>query len=198
MRGSLTACSARSAFCLSRICCTIVTWSSAHLAPRDFRGIYFASLPEASIPRESINIDAAWRISDTTIVLADADYNLDAGEWATASAGVIVRRDEHLTYLLSQRYIQDLNSNIAGLVALYEMSRKYSVLFQQSYDFGQSQNVSSAVQIRRKFDTFYVAFTVSYNLIDNQSGFSVNVYPAWFGYGIDAGQLRDVFGPHHR
>jgi hypothetical protein len=171
---------------------------AAHLAPRDFRGIYFASLPEASIPRESINIDAAWRISDTTVLLGDANYNLDAGEWATASAGLIVRRDEHLTYLLSQRYIQDLNSNIAGVVALYEMSRKYSVLFQQSYDFGQSENVSSAVQVRRKFDTFYVAFTVSYSLIDDQSGFSINIYPAWFGYGIDAGQLRDVFGPRHR
>jgi lipopolysaccharide assembly outer membrane protein LptD (OstA) len=171
---------------------------AAHLAPRDFRGIYFASMPEASVARESINIDASWRISDTTILLGDASFNLDHSEWATASAGLIVRRDENVTYLLSQRYIKDLNSNIAGLVALYEMSRKYSVLFQQSYDFGQSENVSSTVQIRRKFDTFYVAFTATYNLIDNESGFSVNIYPAWFGYGIDAGQLRDVFGSQQR
>jgi lipopolysaccharide assembly outer membrane protein LptD (OstA) len=171
---------------------------AGHLAPLNFRGLYFPSLPEASIPRESINADAAWRISDTTVLLADAQYNLDESDWATASAGLVVRRDERLTYLLSQRYINDLNSNIASILALYEISRKYSMLFQQSYDFGQSHNVTSAVEIRRRFDTFFMSFTVSYNAIDNQSGFSFNIYPAWFGYGLNYGQLQEVFGPQRR
>ena len=33
---------------------------AGHLDPQNFRGLYFASNPEASIPRESINADA-WR-----------------------------------------------------------------------------------------------------------------------------------------
>ena len=130
--------------------------------------------------------------------MADASYNLDESEWATASAGLVVRRDEHLTYFLSQRYINDLNSNIAGILALYELSRKYSVLFQQSYDFGQAENVTSAFEFRRRFDTFFVSLTVSYSLVDQQSGVSFNIYPAWFGYGLNTSQLNDVFGPQRR
>lgn len=171
---------------------------AGHLEPLNFRGVYFPSLPEASIARESLNADAAWRISDSTVLLADAQYNLDEGEWATASAGLVVRRDERLTYLLSQRYIGELNSNIAGLLMLYELSRKYSVLFQQSYDFGQSENVNSAVEVRRRFDTFFVSFTLSYSMIDQQSGVSFNVYPAWFGYGLSSRMLNNAFGPQRR
>jgi lipopolysaccharide assembly outer membrane protein LptD (OstA) len=171
---------------------------AGHLDPQNFRGLYFASLPEASVARESVNADAAWRISDTTVVMADASYNLDQGEWATASAGLLVRRDEHVTYLLSQRYIQDLNSNIAGILILYELTRKYSILAQQSYDFGQSHNVTSGIEVRRRFDTFFVSVTATYDLIQEQSGVSFNLYPAWFGQGLNTGQLNDVFGAQRR
>jgi len=171
---------------------------AGHLDPQNFRGLYFASVPEASIPRESINADASWRISDTTVVMADASYNLDRGNWATASAGVLVRRDEHTTYLLSQRYIEDLNSNIAGILIMYELSRKYTVLLQQSYDFGQSQNVTSGIEFRRRFDTFFVSVTATYDLIQNESGVSFNIYPAWLGQGLSTGQLNDVFGAQRR
>src|SRR5205085_3604723 len=45
------------------------------LNPAGFRGLFFDSIPEASVPRDSINAQATWRISDETIVLADSEYN---------------------------------------------------------------------------------------------------------------------------
>ena len=35
-------------------------------------------------------------------------------------------------------------------------------------------------------------------LVDEQTGFSINIYPNWVRYGLDYGQLRDVFGPQGR
>jgi hypothetical protein len=156
------------------------------LPPTDFRGLFFPSLPEASVPRESLNIDGTWRISDTTVALADAQFNLDEGEMATAGAGLIVQRDARLTYFLNARRLEELDSSILGVAASYELSAKYNVAFSQGYDFGQTTNVGSAIEFRRRFDTFFMSFTYSYSLVDEESGFAINIYPTWWAFrGLD-------------
>jgi hypothetical protein len=67
--------------------------SDTILTPTGFRGLYFTSLPETSVPRNSINADALWRVSDTTALLADTQYNLDENQLATSSIGLAVQRE---------------------------------------------------------------------------------------------------------
>ena len=97
------------------------------LQPLGFRGLFFPSLPETSVPRDSINGDAQWRISDNTALIGDAQFNLDENEIATASVGLVVRRDINLLYFLGLRYIEELNSNIATVFVSYEISPKLIV-----------------------------------------------------------------------
>ena len=163
------------------------------LPPEDFRGIYFPSLPEASVPRESLNVDAAWRLSDTTVALADAQYNLDEGELATTGAGLIVQRDARTTYFLTGRRIEELDSSILGLAAVYELSPKYTLTFSQSYDFSQDENVASALEVRRRYDTFFMSFTYTYSQVDDESGFAINIYPTWWQFrGLDQTAFTDA------
>ena len=158
----------------------------ATLPPSDFRGLYFASMPEASVPRESLNVDATWRISDTTVALADAQYNLDENELATAGVGLMVQRDARLTYLVTGRRIEDLDSSFLSVVGVYELSPKYQITFSQSYDFGQTENVGTAVEFRRRFDTFFISFMYFYSLVDEQTGVAINIYPTWWAFrGLD-------------
>lgn len=171
----------------------------ATLPPSDFRGLYFASMPEASVPRESFNVDATWRISDTTVALADAQYNLDENELATAGLGLMVQRDARLTYLVTGRRIENLNSSFLAVVGVYELSPKYQVTFSQGYDFGQTENVGTAVEFRRRFDTFYMSFTYSYSLVDEQTGFAINIYPTWWAFrGLDQTAFTSAFGGARR
>ena len=163
------------------------------LTPLGFRGLFFPTLPEASIPRDSLNADGLWRITDNTAVIADAQYNLNEDVLATASVGLVVRRDERLLYFVGTRYIEELDSNITTLFVEYDLSPKYSVAASQSYDFGLSENVSSSLEVRRRFDQFFMTFKLHYNERDNQSGFSFNIYPAGFGYGVDTDQLDSAF-----
>ena len=163
------------------------------LEPLGFRGLFFPSLPEASIPRDSINADILWRISDATAIIGDASYNLDEAQLATASIGMVVRRDDRMTYFVGNRYIEELDSNITSVFGEYDLSPKYSIAASQSYDFGLSENVSSAVEVRRKFDQFFMSFKLHYNERDNQSGFSFNIFPVGFGYGLDTDQLESAF-----
>lgn len=158
----------------------------ATLPPKNFRGLFFASMPEASVPREALNVDAAWRLSDTTVALADVQYNLDENALATTGAGLILQRDTRMTYFLSARRIEELDSSILGVVGVYELSPKYNVTFSQSYDFAQSENVVSALEVRRRFDTFFMSFTYRYSLVDEESAIAFNLYPTWWAFrGLD-------------
>jgi hypothetical protein len=165
------------------------------LDPVDFRGLYFSSLPEASIPRNSINADAQWRISDTTAVLADCSENLDRERFATASIGLAVQRDERLSYFIGTRYIADLHSNITTLEATYQLSRSYDLSFAESFDFGQSRNVFYSVTAYRKFDRFRAGVRVYYDETTNQNGFSFEFVPYGLGRGVGSDQAQEIAKP---
>jgi lipopolysaccharide assembly outer membrane protein LptD (OstA) len=164
--------------------------------PTKFRGLFFQSMPEASIPRNSINADATWRVTDTTAVLSDAAYNLDKSTLATASIGLAAQRGDRLTYFLGQRYIEALNSNITSFAASYAMTQKYTLGFRQSFDFGQNHNVVSEVTVVRHFDRFFAALTLRYDAIGSGTGFMFNFYPEGLGRNAGTGTegLSRVFG----
>jgi hypothetical protein len=167
------------------------------LQPIGFRGLLYPSLPEASIPRNGINSDVQWRVSDTTIVVGDMDYNLDVHRIATASIGMIARRDTRVAYYLGFRYIDVLDSDIATLALSYELTPKYSVGFRQSYDFGggseNSGNVYSSVSFQRKFDRFLMMLSVYNNSTDGNHGFSFGLFPEGF-VGASTDTLQRAFG----
>jgi lipopolysaccharide assembly outer membrane protein LptD (OstA) len=161
--------------------------------PVGFRGLFFPSHPEASVPRNSLNADSIWRISDNTAVLADVQQNLDKNRLATAGIGLLVRRDERLTYFVGNRYIDELSSNITTVALSYELSPKYMLTASQSYDFGLSQNVSSSFGVIRQFDAFFMQVSASHDSTSDQSSFNFNIYPKGLGYGVNAEQLGSVF-----
>src|SRR5205823_2271739 len=115
--------------------------SDADRIPDSFRGLFYPSIPEASIPRNSVNADSSWRISDTTLMLADAQYNLDEQTLATASVGLIAQRDVRTTYYLGLRYIEELHSAIGTIAMTYQFTPKYSFGWRQSYNFADTFDV---------------------------------------------------------
>ncbi|HEV2295703.1 MAG TPA: LPS assembly protein LptD [Tepidisphaeraceae bacterium] len=156
--------------------------------PVGFRGAFFPSLPEASIPRNSVNVESAWRVSDTFVVLADVQQNLDRGQLATGSLGLAVSRDPRVSYFIGTRYIAELDSVIASLVADYVLTTKYSVSLSQSYDFGdQEGSIYTSASLRRRFDRFHALFTLYYDAHEDESGFRFSVYPeGLIGIGGDS------------
>ena len=165
------------------------------LPPENFRGLFFNEEPEASIPRNSVNTDALWRVSDTTVVLADIEHNLDAQELATASVGIAVQRDERMQYFLGLRYIGgDLNSTIGSFLMNYQISTKYSVLLKYSFNFSENSTEGSSLIVMRKFDRFYVTFEYFYDNIQNDSGFRIGFFPEGLGGNVSSNQLQNLFG----
>jgi hypothetical protein len=158
--------------------------------PVDFRGQFFSTTPETSLARNAVNADSQWRLSDTTTVLADFSENLDKFRVATASVGVAVQRDERLTYFIGQRYIDDLNSSILTFEAMYKLTRKYDVLYTQSFDFGQNKSVFYTFALTRRFDRFSAGVRAFYDQSTDNKGFSFVLMPYGLNRGIGTQELE--------
>jgi lipopolysaccharide assembly outer membrane protein LptD (OstA) len=180
------------------------------LAPVAFRGLYYSSLPEASLPRNSLNADATWRVSDTTAILADVQYSLDESTLTTASIGLAASRDERMGYFVGLRYIdsgefapqtasgtflpKDLHSVVLTGAISYELTPKYSVAARQSFDFGTNQKVLSNYTLIRHFDRWYAAITFRVDYLGEDSGVFFNFWPEGIAPGATSSdRLQQVF-----
>jgi hypothetical protein len=151
--------------------------------PDDFRGLFLASSPEASLPRNSLNADGTWRLSDTTVIIGDLQYNLDVNRLSTASIGLNVQREDRLRYYVGFRYIEPFDANIATVAVDYQLTPKYLISMNQSYDFGPGENVVSSFVMSRKFDRFYLQVGVSVDRRNDQSTFGINFIPEGVSVG---------------
>jgi len=149
--------------------------------PVDFRGLFMYSNPEFSIPRNSANVDATWRVSDSTTVLSDVQENLDRQKLATAAIGIAVQRDDRLSYYIANRYIADLDSNVITFEMNYKLDNKYSLQATESLDLAQNKDVYYTFTLYRNFDNFMMYAQLYYDQSTNNKGFSVNIRPLGSG-----------------
>jgi hypothetical protein len=159
-----------------------------------FRGLFFQSHPEASIPRNSVNIDALWRVSDNTAVLADMQYNLDEMTLSTTSIGIAVQRESRMAYFFGTRYIGELNSTIASFVLNYDLSSKYALRLAESINLSDRENQDTSVSLVRKFDKFFMIFSFYYDAVNDEQGFRFGLYPEGFAYGLTSDTFQRYLG----
>ncbi len=164
------------------------------IPPNDFRGLFFPTEPEASIPRDFVNGEALLRVTDSTAILSDAQWNMDQQNLATASIGLAVRRGERVGYFIGTRYIEDLNSAITTVAFQYELSAKYTLIARESFDFGQNHDVYQSISLQRRFDRFFMLISIYSDEANNNSGISFALYPEGLGRGLSTSALENVFG----
>jgi lipopolysaccharide assembly outer membrane protein LptD (OstA) len=150
----------------------------ALLTPQSFRGLFFPSEPQTSVPRQAVNADATWHIGDDTAVIGDIQWNLDKRETAIAEAGVAINRGSRLSYYVGDAYIQDLESQVFSFNANYNLTTKYSINLNQALDFGASRAAVTYLTVTRKFDAFAFSVSIYHDDINKISGFNVNLIPA--------------------
>src|SRR5258705_124177 len=75
------------------------------LDPENFRGQFFMSQPETSIPRDSLNVDAEWNLSDFVQLTGGVEYNLAKGTFATANTMLHVDHSPRLRYNMGWRHL---------------------------------------------------------------------------------------------
>jgi lipopolysaccharide assembly outer membrane protein LptD (OstA) len=178
----------------------------AELEPRDFRGLWFVSIPEASAPRTGFTADAVWRISDAFEFDTETHFNTEESELATTAFGFTVRHAPRVSYYLGYRHIgldfeREINGNtfvferqdLVLFSAHYDLTRKYQVSLSNSYDLAQQRNDRSTVSVIRHFDRFYASISVRVDKIDDESAVFFNVWPEGLAPGGGSQAARGGF-----
>ena len=162
-------------------------------APTGFRGLFYPSLPEASVARNTFSADGTWRISDTTALLSDVAYNFDEGTMATASLGLAAERGRRLNYYIGTRYVGEINSTLLSFIGSYQISPKYLVSLSQSVEVADVSQNTTTVTLVRRFDRFLLTLTAYTDQVDNDSGFSFSLIPEGLGDPLGLSSVASSF-----
>jgi hypothetical protein len=107
------------------------------------------------------------RLTDTTAILGDANYDLNSGVFQQVNVGFSRLVWPDLSYYVGSRYLRRLvsgrekGSNAVTFAATYVLDPRYTAVFSEQYDFDYQAGIRSDITLIRKYHQINFAVTVS-------------------------------------
>jgi len=132
--------------------------------------------------RDSINADYMWRLSDTTAMLSDLNYDIRSGVVQQFDIGVTRYVYPDVSFYVGSRYLrpvivsvpaqgvfeQGSNSVVAAIT--YALGSRYTAVFSQEYNFDYGKSVRNELTIVRRYHRMYYGLTLAADeSLDRQS-----------------------------
>lgn len=133
--------------------------------------------PENSITQNYIYGNAIWRITDSTAVLTDFNWDLDEGKFDTYNLSLAVERTPRLAYFFGWRFVREIESNLLGFGANYQISAKHTIAFRNYYDIDLGRNAEFTVTYIRKWPRWYTGLTFELDDARDTVGVSLVLWP---------------------
>ncbi len=128
-------------------------------------------------PRRSyFSADYIWRISDTTALLSDINYDIKSGVVQQFNVGFSRLCWPNLSYYIGNRYLRRVNvldedgSSAFTFAVTYVLDPRYTIVFAQELDLDYGENVRSDITLLRRYHRMYFSLTFSADeALDNQA-----------------------------
>jgi len=140
-------------------------------------GRFYESRPENSVARNHIRADFMCRISDTTAILADGNFDLNDGNMDLLNISYAVERTPRFSYAIGYRRIHDTNSDLLGFGANYKINTKHRIAIRTFYDIERNKTESFDITIVRKFPRWYAAVTLGVDKIEDDISIGLSLWP---------------------
>jgi hypothetical protein len=118
--------------------------------------------------RNYIGADYIWRLSDTTAVLSDLNYDMQSGVVQQVNVGFSHLRWPDLSYYIGSRYLRRIDnglgekgSNMFTFAATYVLDPRYTAIYSAQYDFDYGAALRSDISLIRRYHRMYCGFTYS-------------------------------------
>ncbi len=117
--------------------------------------------------RNSFAADYIWRLSDTTAILSDMNFDMQSGVVQQFNIGFSGLRWPNLSYYIGSRYLRRLEvldeqgSNVFTFAVTYVLDPRYTLAFSQQFDFDYGVNVRSDITLIRRYHRVYWGLTYS-------------------------------------
>ena len=133
--------------------------------------------------RNYFGADYIWRVSDTTAVLSDMNYDIQSGVVQQLNVGFSRLRWPNLSYYIGSRYLKRIDnglgeegSNAFTFAASYVLDPRYTVVFSQQYDFDYGANILSEVMLIRRYHRLCYGITFR---VDESMDRKAIVFSVW-------------------
>ncbi|MCB9844489.1 MAG: hypothetical protein H6811_00680 [Phycisphaeraceae bacterium] len=146
-------------------------------------GRYFDSRPELSSPGDIAHSRATWRITDAVAASGDVIYDLELGELARTSVGLLIEHSPLTSTSIEMRTIHPLDSTFLDLANQYALGDRYTLLTSASYDVEEADFKRIGLELRREFPAFFLGAGVVFDNITDTTSFGFTIQPKGFGGG---------------
>lgn len=133
--------------------------------------------PETSVARNFVNGALQWRINDATVLLTEANYDLNDGTLDVAGVSLAVERTPRFSYLLGYRRIHETESDLAGFGINYKLDEKHTLALREEFDLNRGDTLDFTLGYIRKFPRWYVAVLFNLDEAEDDAGISLSLWP---------------------
>jgi len=134
--------------------------------------------------RNYFGADYRWRLSDTTAVLSDMNFDMQSGVVQQFNVGFSHLRWPNLSYYIGSRYLRRLEngfgekgSNAFTFAVTYVLDPRYTVVFSQQVDFDYGATVRSDITLVRQYHRLYWGFTYSADESLDKQAIAFSIWP---------------------
>jgi hypothetical protein len=117
--------------------------------------------------RNYFSADYMWRVSDTSVILSDINYDMQDGVVQQFNFGLAHLHWPNLSFYIGNRYLRRIEildekgSNAFTFAATYVLDPRYTIVFAQQFDFDYGANIRSDISLIRRYHRLYWAITYS-------------------------------------
>jgi hypothetical protein len=137
--------------------------------------------------RDSINADYIWRLSDTTAILSDLNYDTKDSEIEQFNIGLSRLVWPNLSYYIGTRYMRSVEidgekgSNALTFSATYRLNPRYTITFANQYDFKRDGRIITQVSLIRRYHRLYYGLTYSMDESVDRRTIMLSIWPEGIG-----------------
>jgi hypothetical protein len=137
--------------------------------------------------RDSVNGDYIWRISDTTAILSDFNWDVADSEIEQFNIGLSRMVWPNLSLYVGTRYMRSVEidnekgSNALTFAATYKLTPRYTLAFAHQYDFERNGLIATQVSLIRRYNRLYYALSYGVDESLDRRTISLTIWPEGIG-----------------
>lgn len=173
-------------------------WSGDDVEEQSPIGRYVEERPELSNPGEFYNFEALWQVSEAVGLAGRLVHDIDNRESSYMTAGVIIDHGIDFQTSFDVRRVEAIDSTVLGANASYQVTPKYRVFTNATYDTVEEDLENLSAGLEREFPNLTLRSIIRYNNIRDETSFGFAITPAGgsgggFGFaGIGGTDNRSV------
>ena len=149
--------------------------------------------------RDSVNADYIWRLSDTTAILSDLNYDVQDNKIEQFNVGLSWLVWPNLSYYIGTRYMRsieidnDKGSNALTFATTYKINPRYILTFAEQYDFKRNGRTLTQVSLIRRYHRLCYGITYSVDETLDRRTIMFTIWPEGLGE-MGMGKSRSLMG----